>query len=66
MQYKDPAESISPGRWGKERRKVRFVKDERGAKSGGELMELRPFQDLVTEVRGRCDLCPDADENLGW
>ena len=37
-----------PARFGgKEKRKVRFVKDERGGK---ELMELRPFQDLVTEV----------------
>ena len=41
-----------PARFGgKERRKVKFVKDQREGKVGSELMELRPFQDLVTEVR---------------
>lgn len=42
-----------PARFGgKEKRKVKFVKDQREGKRGRELMELRPFQDLVTEVRG--------------
>ncbi len=56
-----------PARYGgKERRKVRFVKDNRDAKHGGELMELRPFQDLVTEVRVDPEACVDADKHLGW
>ena len=56
-----------PARFGgKEKRKLRFVKDEREGKEGGELMELRPFQDLVTEVRTRLLLNLGHSQAVGW